>query len=25
VRVPIPNARSIFNWLRVGDRVDVYP
>ena len=25
VRVPIPNALSIFNWLRVGDRVDVYP
>ena len=25
VRVPIPNARSIYNWLRIGDRVDVYP
>ena len=25
VRVPIPNALSIFNWLRIGDRVDVYP
>ena len=25
VRVPIPNARSIYNWLRLGDRVDVYP
>jgi hypothetical protein len=24
VRVPIPNALSIFNWLRIGDRVDVY-
>jgi hypothetical protein len=24
VRVPIPNALSIFNWLRLGDRVDVY-
>jgi peptidoglycan hydrolase-like protein with peptidoglycan-binding domain len=24
LRVPIPNARSIFNWLRYGDRVDVY-
>ena len=25
VRVPIPNALSIYNWLRIGDRVDVYP
>ena len=25
VRVPIPNARSIYDWLRIGDRVDVYP
>ena len=25
VRVPIPNARSIYSWLRLGDRVDVYP
>jgi lipoprotein-anchoring transpeptidase ErfK/SrfK len=25
VRVPVPNARSIYNWLRIGDRVDVYP
>jgi peptidoglycan hydrolase-like protein with peptidoglycan-binding domain len=25
LRVPIPNALSIFHWLRVGDRVDVYP
>jgi lipoprotein-anchoring transpeptidase ErfK/SrfK len=24
VRVPIPNALSIFTWLRIGDRVDVY-
>ena len=24
VRVPIPNALSIFSWLRIGDRVDVY-
>jgi hypothetical protein len=24
VRVPIPNALSIFHWLRLGDRVDVY-
>jgi L,D-transpeptidase catalytic domain len=24
IRVPIPNARSIFDWLRFGDRVDVY-
>ncbi|HYH90328.1 MAG TPA: L,D-transpeptidase family protein [Solirubrobacteraceae bacterium] len=25
VRVPIPNAGSIYRWLRIGDRVDVYP
>jgi hypothetical protein len=25
VRVPIPNARGIHDWLRIGDRVDVYP
>jgi lipoprotein-anchoring transpeptidase ErfK/SrfK len=25
LRVPIPNALSIYSWLRVGDRVDVYP
>jgi peptidoglycan hydrolase-like protein with peptidoglycan-binding domain len=25
LRVPVPNALSIFRWLRVGDRVDVYP
>jgi hypothetical protein len=25
VRVPIPNARSIYDWLRIGDRVDTYP
>jgi len=24
VRVPIPNALSIYRWLRIGDRVDVY-
>jgi hypothetical protein len=24
VRVPIPSALSIFHWLRLGDRVDVY-
>jgi hypothetical protein len=24
VRVPIPNALSIFTWLRIGDRVDIY-
>jgi hypothetical protein len=24
LRVPIPNARSIFNWLTMGTRVDVY-
>ena len=25
LRVPVPNALSIYNWLRLGDRVDVYP
>ena len=25
LRVPIPNALSIYRWLRIGDRVDVYP
>ena len=25
LRVPIPNAASIYGWLRIGDRVDVYP
>ena len=25
LRVPVPNARSIYDWLRIGDRVDVYP
>ena len=25
LRVPIPNAFSIYSWLRIGDRVDVYP
>lgn len=24
LRIPIPNAASMFAWLRVGDRVDVY-
>ena len=24
VRVPVPNAASIFRWVRSGDRVDVY-
>ena len=25
LRVPVPNALSIYSWLRIGDRVDVYP
>jgi hypothetical protein len=25
LRVPIPDARAIFDWLRIGDRVIVYP
>jgi lipoprotein-anchoring transpeptidase ErfK/SrfK len=25
LRVPIPDARSIYNWLRTGDVVWVYP
>jgi lipoprotein-anchoring transpeptidase ErfK/SrfK len=25
LRVPIPNALSIYRWLSFGDRVDVYP
>lgn len=25
LRVPIPDARRIYNWLRLGDRVFVYP
>ena len=25
LRVPVPNAASIYNWLRFGNRVDVYP
>jgi lipoprotein-anchoring transpeptidase ErfK/SrfK len=25
VRVPIPNAWSIYTWVRMGDTVDVYP
>jgi lipoprotein-anchoring transpeptidase ErfK/SrfK len=24
LRVPIPNARSIYNWFTMGTRVDVY-
>jgi hypothetical protein len=24
LRVPIPNARSIFDWVSLGDRIDVY-
>ena len=24
VRIPIPNARSIFRWIRLGNRIDVY-
>lgn len=24
LRVPIPNAREIFDWIRIGDRIDVY-
>jgi lipoprotein-anchoring transpeptidase ErfK/SrfK len=24
LRVPIPDARTIFDWLRLGDRVFVY-
>jgi len=24
LRIPIPNARTVFNWLRGGDRVHVY-
>jgi peptidoglycan hydrolase-like protein with peptidoglycan-binding domain len=24
LRVPIPDARAIFDWIRVGDRIDVY-
>ena len=24
LRVPIPDARSIFDWIRVGDQIDVY-
>jgi hypothetical protein len=24
VRLPIPNARSVFNWLTMGTRIDVY-
>lgn len=25
LRVPVPDARSISNWIRVGERIDVYP
>jgi lipoprotein-anchoring transpeptidase ErfK/SrfK len=25
LRVPIPDARSIFDWLKMGDVVWVYP
>jgi lipoprotein-anchoring transpeptidase ErfK/SrfK len=25
LRIPVPSARSVFNWLRGGDRVYVYP
>jgi L,D-transpeptidase-like protein/putative peptidoglycan binding protein len=25
LRVPIPNAAAIFRWVRIGDRIDVYP
>jgi lipoprotein-anchoring transpeptidase ErfK/SrfK len=25
LRIPIPDARSVFNWLRYGDPVIVYP
>ena len=24
LRVPVPNARSIFDWIRIGDRIFVY-
>lgn len=24
IRVPVPNAVSIFNWIKLGDRVDTY-
>ncbi|MDX6692152.1 MAG: hypothetical protein QOG15_3609 [Solirubrobacteraceae bacterium] len=25
LRVPIPDARSLFNWIRIGTPIDVYP
>jgi lipoprotein-anchoring transpeptidase ErfK/SrfK len=25
LRIPIPNARRVYDWLRIGDRVIVYP
>jgi lipoprotein-anchoring transpeptidase ErfK/SrfK len=24
LRVPIPDAVSIYNWIKLGDRIDVY-
>lgn len=24
VRVPVPNAQSIYDWVRIGDRIDTY-
>jgi hypothetical protein len=24
LRIPVPNARYVFNWLALGDRIDVY-
>ena len=24
LRVPIPDARAIYDWVRLGDRIDVY-
>jgi hypothetical protein len=25
LRTPIPDARSIYDWFRMGDRIDIYP
>jgi peptidoglycan hydrolase-like protein with peptidoglycan-binding domain len=25
LRIPIPNAAYVFSWIRLGDRIDVYP
>jgi lipoprotein-anchoring transpeptidase ErfK/SrfK len=25
LRVPNPDARAIYDWVRIGDRIDVYP